>query len=470
MRKAWRSQRVLSPQAVRLPDGANVITLTVTDDSFDPQTNSSTDTVTITVGAAAQPPRANAGPDQTVPDTDSAAGENVTLSGAESSDPDGSIVSYVWRNAAGATIATTANAQVRLPDGVNNLTLTVTDNAQLSASDSVVVTVNRPENRPPVANAGPDQTVPDTDRAAGENVTLNGAGSSDPDGTIVSYVWRNAAGAQIATGANPQVRLPDGDNTITLTVTDNSELSASDTVVITVNRPTNRPPVANAGPNQTVADTDQQAGENVTLDGRQSTDADGTIASYVWRNAAGAQIATGANPQVRLPDGANTITLTVTRQRRAHRQRHGRDHGQSRRESAAGRERGTGSNRRRYGSAGWRERHPGWPSILRSRRRDRIVCVAQCRGRADRDWRESASPTARRRQHDHAHGHRQRRVDRQRHGCDHSRQSGESAAGRKRRTESDRRGYRPAGGRGCDARWASVVRCGGRDRLLRLAQ
>ncbi len=130
MRKAWRSQRVLSPQAVRLPDGANVITLTVTDDSFDPQTNSSTDTVTITVGAAAQPPRANAGPDQTVPDTDSAAGENVTLSGAESSDPDGSIVSYVWRNAAGATIATTANAQVRLPDGVNTLTLTVTDNAR----------------------------------------------------------------------------------------------------------------------------------------------------------------------------------------------------------------------------------------------------------------------------------------------------------------------------------------------------
>ena len=297
-----------NPQ-VRLPDGASTITLTVTDNSE----RSASDSVVITVNRPTnRPPVANAGPNQTVADTDQQAGENVTLDGRQSSDADGAIVSYVWRNAAGAQIATGANPQVRLPDGANTITLTVSDNGELSASDTVVITVNRAANRPPVANAGPDRTVADTDQQAGENVTLDGRQSSDADGAIASYVWRNAAGAQIATGANPQVRLPDGANTITLTVTDNGELSASDSVVITVGSPANRPPVANAGPNQTVADTDQQTGEAVTLDGRQSSDADGAIASYVWRNEAGAQIATGANPQVRAPDGANTFTLTVT--------------------------------------------------------------------------------------------------------------------------------------------------------------
>ncbi len=36
---------------------------------------------------------------------------------------------------------------------------------------------------PPIANAGPDQTV-----AVGTTVTLDGAGSIDPDGNIVSYI------------------------------------------------------------------------------------------------------------------------------------------------------------------------------------------------------------------------------------------------------------------------------------------
>jgi outer membrane autotransporter protein len=81
------------------------------------------------------------------------------------------------------------------------------------------------------------------------------------------------------------------------------------TVTVTV---ANQAPTANAGPDQTLSDTDLEPGENVVLDGRQSTDTDGTIATYVWRNAAGTQIATGANPTVRLPDGAQVITLTVT--------------------------------------------------------------------------------------------------------------------------------------------------------------
>ena len=44
------------------------------------------------------------------------------------------------------------------------------------------------DNQPPVANAGPDQTVTDTDNSGAELVTLDGSGATDPDGYIVSYV------------------------------------------------------------------------------------------------------------------------------------------------------------------------------------------------------------------------------------------------------------------------------------------
>jgi len=165
-------------------------------------------------------------------------------------------------------------------------------------------------NQAPVANAGPDQTVIDNDRNGSEEVTLDGSGSSDPDGNIVSFVWTEGA-TQIATGVNPKVTLSVGTHNITLTVTDNGGLTDTDTVTITVSSPANQPPVANAGPDQTVIDNDRNGSEEVTLDGSGSSDPDGTIVSFVWREGA-TQIATGVNPMVTLSIGTHNITLTVT--------------------------------------------------------------------------------------------------------------------------------------------------------------
>jgi len=92
---------------------------------------------------------------------------------------------------------------------------------------------NPPENHPPIANAGPDQTVTDTDGNGSEDVTLDGSGSDDPDGDIVSWVWTEG-GSQIATGGTPTVTLPVGVHTITLTVTDDDGATDTDEVVITV--------------------------------------------------------------------------------------------------------------------------------------------------------------------------------------------------------------------------------------------
>ena len=96
-----------------------------------------------------------------------------------------------------------------------------------------------PANEPPVANAGPDQTVEATS-AAGADVTLNGTGSSDPDGDALTYSW-SEAGSEVATGATPTLGLGLGSHTLTLTVTDPFGESDTDVVVVQVEDTT--PPV-----------------------------------------------------------------------------------------------------------------------------------------------------------------------------------------------------------------------------------
>ncbi len=58
-------------------------------------------------------------------------------------------------------------------------------------------------NVSPTANAGPNQTVP-----AGVIVTLNGTGSSDPDGSIASYAWTQTAGTPAVTLSSTTVAQP----------------------------------------------------------------------------------------------------------------------------------------------------------------------------------------------------------------------------------------------------------------------
>lgn len=101
----------------------------------------------------------------------------------------------------------------------------------------------------PTAEAGPDQTVTE-----GDTVTLDGSGSSDPNGTIVSYRWIQTAG--------PDVNLENADQMIArfvapdvktttsfrfrLEVTDNDGEVGTDIVNINV-EPRIEPPPANSG-------------------------------------------------------------------------------------------------------------------------------------------------------------------------------------------------------------------------------
>jgi hypothetical protein len=188
------------------------------------------ESVTIPSGAN-QSPLANAGPDQTINDSDGNGTHSVTLNGSASSDPDGTISTYTWSEGTNQ-IGSGINPSVLLAVGSHTITLTVTDNNGATANDTVNVTVTA-ANTPPIANAGIDQTVNDYDGNGTHPVTLNGSASSDPDGTINSYIWMEGA-TQVATGAAPAITLPVGLHTLTLTVIDNRGASASDTVVVTV--------------------------------------------------------------------------------------------------------------------------------------------------------------------------------------------------------------------------------------------
>jgi hypothetical protein len=166
----------------------------------------------------------------------------------------------------------------------------------------------------PVANAGPDQDVTDEDENGTERIVLNGLESYDPDGAIKRYRW-SWNDMVIYNGANAwaAVDMPVGVHEVQLKVTDNSRQSATDTVAITVRSGANLAPVANAGPDQSVVDLDDDGFAEVQFDGSASTDADNLITHYRW--TAGGQVLSegaGAVQSASIAVGVYSVSLEVT--------------------------------------------------------------------------------------------------------------------------------------------------------------
>ncbi|MCG8606262.1 DUF5011 domain-containing protein, partial [bacterium] len=99
-----------------------------------------------------------------------------------------------------------------------------------------------PSNQPPVADAGPDQTV-ECSSPNGTQGSLDGSGSSDQDGDPLTFTWMGPfpEGGGTVTGANPIVTLALGMSTITLTVDDGNGGMDTNDVKITMEDTT--PPV-----------------------------------------------------------------------------------------------------------------------------------------------------------------------------------------------------------------------------------
>ena len=129
-------------------------------------------------------------------------------------------------------IANGVNAIVSFNVGTHNVTLKVTDDKLASGIDTVVITIN--PNQAPLANAGNGKTSTDFDGNGLESITLNGSGSFDADGIISNYEWKEGA-VVLGSTAILTTNFAVGTHTVTLTVTDDGGLSASDDVVATVN-------------------------------------------------------------------------------------------------------------------------------------------------------------------------------------------------------------------------------------------
>lgn len=171
---------------------------------------------------------ADAGADQVVPER-----QVVTLSGATGPAAAGSS----WYQVEGPTVvlsdASSAAPSFTAPevtgDTVLRFVLSATGEPWASVTDDVQVTVQS-VNRAPVADAGLDRTVEQSD-PSGALVTLDGTGSSDPDGDPLTFTWTGPFGT--ASGAQPSVALPPGVSTVQLTVSDGTAVD-EDAVVVTV--------------------------------------------------------------------------------------------------------------------------------------------------------------------------------------------------------------------------------------------
>ena len=223
-------------------------------------------------------------------------GSSIVVSGATSTDGDGTVVSYAWSVSAGATLS---NSSVQAPtltgvdDATVTLSLTVTDDdgAQHTTSKTVTVT-----NATPVVNAGSDLAGTAGDAVA-VSTSFTDAGTLDTHSATVN--WGDgtavlAVGAVAGGFSRSHTYAAAGTFTVTVCVTDDDGGVGCDAAVVTVSAaPVDVPPVAVISGPVTVVE-----GSSIVVSGATSTDSDGAIVSYAWSVTAGATL---SNASVQAP-------------------------------------------------------------------------------------------------------------------------------------------------------------------------
>jgi hypothetical protein len=179
-----------TPNVTGLIAGTYTFRLIVTDN----EGATDDDTVTVRVNI---PPVVNAGANVTI----ALPVNNTTLFGS-ASDPDGTLSSVTWtklNGPAGGSISSPNTAVTNITsltlEGTYVYRLTAVDNNGASISDDVEITVN------PILAISPIVSVRSV--ATSSNSSMLTATASDPDGTIVSYLWVQVSGPSAATIVSP---------------------------------------------------------------------------------------------------------------------------------------------------------------------------------------------------------------------------------------------------------------------------
>ncbi|MCP4068104.1 MAG: hypothetical protein GY741_07475, partial [Phycisphaeraceae bacterium] len=108
----------------------------------------------------------------------------------------------------------------------------------------------------PIANAGPDATLVDSDEDGFENILLDASDSFDPNGSIVSWSW-SEGGMPLGTGETLSLPFLVGAHVVDLEVEDGEGNLASDSVEYILLPGGAVPPVADAGSDVSIIDVDE---------------------------------------------------------------------------------------------------------------------------------------------------------------------------------------------------------------------
>ncbi len=245
----------------------------------------------------------------------------VRFDGGNSSDPDGSLIDYAWDFGDGDTGSGIVISHSYSFPGTYTVTLTVTDSdgATASIDQQVVVTeaVVAVSNEPPVAMI----TVNQTSGLVPLVIYFDGSDSTDLEGAIVSYAWDFGDG-ETGSGLNVEhTYWVSGKYTAVLTVTDDQGATGQIVKQITakVERTKNNPPKANI--NSKVLDRKASVAAaalvpeaellQVSFDGSESSDSDGSIESYFWNFGDGETASGVSATHGFVRPGTYSVTLTV---------------------------------------------------------------------------------------------------------------------------------------------------------------
>ena len=228
-------------------DGTTTIAITsaeLADENFDDLTGITTTNGTATVGGAAEPPTCTVSvtnttivPPQTT-DIIVAFSERVQYTlNIETSD--GTVV-YDWTGERSTDRTVTWNGSyevngTQVSDGTYKVNLTVTNTTtELTGYNrtATIVVSSGAANQPPTAVIA-SPTASGTYRE-GTEVSFLSTGSSDTDGTIVSYNWTFGDGSAGTGVSTTHTYTTNGSMTVTLTVTDDDGATNSTTVTINV--------------------------------------------------------------------------------------------------------------------------------------------------------------------------------------------------------------------------------------------
>jgi len=234
--------------------------------------------------------------------------ESMEFDASGSSDSDGTIVNYDWNFGDGSTGSGMTCTHAYSSEGAYIVTLTVTDNNELTdtATKSITIIPSSPPPNIPDASF----TFPAVSQGVNQPAIFDASGSSDPDGTIVNYDWDFGDGTTGTGITEPHTYTSAGLFTVRLTVTDNDGNTDSVTKSIIINSAPTTPTAPYAY--FTFSSENQVVNKPIAFDASGSSDPDGTIDNYAW-NFGDGKMGTGITTTHSYPsEGTFTVTLTVT--------------------------------------------------------------------------------------------------------------------------------------------------------------